>query len=79
MAYADDAEVVSQYSEVNPEDYKYGLELSNGIKINQEGQLQGPESLAVKGEYEYVSDEGKHIKVTYTADETGYHPKVEQV
>ncbi|XP_075167955.1 larval cuticle protein 9-like [Haematobia irritans] len=79
FAYAnEEAEVIKEYSEVNPEDFKYGLELSNQIRAEQEGKLQGEDNWVVKGEYEYVSKEGKHIKVTYTADETGYHPKVEQ-
>ncbi|XP_059225890.1 larval cuticle protein 9-like [Stomoxys calcitrans] len=80
FAYAnEEAEVIKEYSEVNPEDFKYGLELSNSIRAEQDGHLQGEDNWVVKGEYEYVSKEGKRIKVTYTADESGYHPKVEQV
>jgi len=26
--------------------------------------------------YEYVAPNGKTVKVVYTADETGYHPKI---
>lgn len=32
------------------------------------------EALVVSGQFEYVSPEGTPIKITYTADETGYHP-----
>ncbi|XP_005190215.1 larval cuticle protein 9 [Musca domestica] len=79
FAYAnEEAEVVKEYSEVNPEDFKYGVELTNHIRAEQEGHLQDKDNWLVKGEYEYVSKEGKHVKVTYTADEHGYHPNVEQ-
>ncbi|XP_073811740.1 larval cuticle protein 9-like [Musca autumnalis] len=79
FAYAnEEADVVKEFSEVNPEDFKYALELTNSIRAEQEGHLQDKDNWIVKGEYEYVSKDGKHIKVTYTADETGYHPNVQQ-
>ncbi|XP_005190213.1 larval cuticle protein 9-like [Musca domestica] len=79
FAYAnEEAEVVKEFSEVNAEDFKYALELTNHIRAEQEGHLQDKDNWLVKGEYEYVSKDGKHIKVTYTADEHGYHPNVEQ-
>ncbi|XP_073813459.1 larval cuticle protein 9-like [Musca autumnalis] len=79
FAYAnEEADVIKEFSEVNPEDFKYALELTNTIRAEQAGHLQDKDNWIVKGEYEYVSKDGKHIKVTYTADETGYHPNVEQ-
>nr|P14486.1 RecName: Full=Larval cuticle protein SC4 [Sarcophaga bullata] len=37
----------------------YGLELDNSIKADQEGHLEGDKTWVVKGDYEYVSKEGK--------------------
>ena len=76
VALAEDSEVVKSYSEVNPEDFKYEIELTNHIKAVQEGHLQDKDDWTVKGEYEYISKEGKPVKVTYTADKHGYRPVV---
>ncbi|EDW01618.1 larval cuticle protein 9 [Drosophila grimshawi] len=78
VAYANDAVVTKEFSEVNPDSFKYEVETSEGIKVAQSGHLKDPETIAVEGSYEYVSKEGKHVKVTYTADELGYHPEVSQ-
>ncbi|XP_061395082.1 larval cuticle protein 9-like [Musca vetustissima] len=74
----EEADIIKEFSEVNTEDFKYGFELTNKIRAIQEGHLEGEKVWIVKGEYEYVSKDGKHVKVTYTADDYGYHPKVEQ-
>uniref|UniRef100_A0A1I8QBD8 Larval cuticle protein 9 n=1 Tax=Stomoxys calcitrans TaxID=35570 RepID=A0A1I8QBD8_STOCA len=74
----EDAEIVKSESEVNVEDFKYALELTNHIKAFQEGHLQDKDNWVVKGEYEFDTKDGKHVKVTYTADDHGYHPTVEQ-
>ncbi|XP_012158251.1 larval cuticle protein LCP-30 [Ceratitis capitata] len=50
--------------------YHYQYETGNGIV----GMEQGTAGVAVKGASSYVSPEGVEIKLTYTADETGYHP-----
>ncbi|KAI8119097.1 Larval cuticle protein 9 [Lucilia cuprina] len=79
VAYAnEDANILKSEQEVNVDSFHYALELDNTIKAIQEGHLKDKDSWLVSGEYEYVSKDGKHIKVTYTADELGYHPKVEQ-
>lgn len=79
FAYAnEDANVVKSYSEVNVDNFKYELELDNTIKATQEGHLADEKTWIVKGEYEYVSKDGKHIKVHYVADENGYQPKLEE-
>ncbi|XP_075169250.1 larval cuticle protein 9-like [Haematobia irritans] len=79
FAYAnEEADVLKEFSEVNKDGFKYGLELSNHIKAIQEGHLEDKDNWVVKGEYEFVSKDGKHVKVSYHADDHGYHPTVEQ-
>uniref|UniRef100_A0A1I8Q6P0 Larval cuticle protein 9 n=1 Tax=Stomoxys calcitrans TaxID=35570 RepID=A0A1I8Q6P0_STOCA len=80
FAYAnEEADVLKEFSEVNAEDFKYALELTNSIKAQQEGHLEADkENWVVKGEYEFDTKDGKHVKVTYTADDHGYHPTVQQ-
>ncbi|XP_058976399.1 larval cuticle protein 9-like [Musca domestica] len=78
VAFAnEEADVVKEFREVNTEDFKYGYELTNKIRAFQEGHLEGEKTWLVKGEFEFVTKDGKHVKVTYTADDYGYHPKVE--
>ncbi|XP_011202020.2 pupal cuticle protein [Bactrocera dorsalis] len=50
--------------------YHYQYETGNGIS----GMEQGTAGVAIKGASSYVSPEGVAIKLSYTADETGYHP-----
>lgn len=50
--------------------YHYQYETGNGIS----GMEQGTAGVAIKGVSSYVSPEGVEIKLSYTADETGYHP-----
>ncbi|KAL5277166.1 hypothetical protein ACFFRR_002410 [Megaselia abdita] len=64
--------------------YNYRYSLSDGTKRDETGTLKevqgddGPAQIVVMtGSYEFVDDKGVVHKVTYTADETGFHPKVE--
>ncbi|XP_053964185.1 cuticular protein 47Eg [Anastrepha ludens] len=75
----EDAEVLKNESEVNPEDFHYILELDNSIKAEQAGILQGKDTWVVTGQYEHLTPEGKTVKVAYKADETGYHPHVDTI
>ncbi|XP_002063378.3 pupal cuticle protein Edg-78E [Drosophila willistoni] len=50
--------------------FSYGYEITNGIGADESGDEH-----QVKGEFHFVSKEGKPIKITYTADENGYHPQ----
>ncbi|XP_073811738.1 larval cuticle protein 9-like [Musca autumnalis] len=78
VAYAnEEADVVTEFREVNKEDFRYGFELTNKIRAFQEGHLHNKKIWIVKGQYEFISKDGKQVKVSYTADEYGYHPIVE--
>ncbi|XP_053961388.1 pupal cuticle protein [Anastrepha ludens] len=50
--------------------YHYQYETGNGIS----GMERGTGGVSVQGISSYVSPEGVPIKLSYTADETGYHP-----
>ncbi|BES92883.1 Cuticular protein [Nesidiocoris tenuis] len=57
--------------------YKYSFEGGDGTRAEQTGQLKsiGQDAGEVsQGSYSYVGDDGKTYSLTYTADETGYHP-----
>ncbi|XP_058979006.1 endocuticle structural glycoprotein SgAbd-5-like [Musca domestica] len=64
--------------------YKFRYSLSDGTKQDEAGELkdvqgeEGPVQAVVKtGSYEFTDPEGKLHRVTYTADENGFHPVVE--
>ncbi|XP_061386757.1 endocuticle structural glycoprotein SgAbd-5-like [Musca vetustissima] len=64
--------------------YKFRFSLSDGTKQDEAGELkdvqgeEGPVQAVVKtGSYEFTDPEGKLHRVTYTADENGFHPVVE--
>lgn len=65
------AEVKELKSDVREDGFDYALETSNYIRQKASGDVHGN----INGFYEFVSPEGEHVKVTYTADETGYHPE----
>ena len=52
-------------------DYHYHIKSSNGI----EQQETGVGSHDAKGEYSYTGPDGVEYKVTYVADENGFHPE----
>ncbi|XP_019893302.2 larval cuticle protein 4 [Musca domestica] len=64
------AEVKELKSDVRADGFDYALETSNSIHQ----QASGDEHGNMHGSYEYVSPEGEHVLVSYTADENGYHP-----
>ncbi|KAH8321281.1 hypothetical protein KR074_000211, partial [Drosophila pseudoananassae] len=49
--------------------FSYGFDITNGIGADEAGDEH-----QVKGEYHFTSKEGQPVKVSYTADENGYHP-----
>jgi len=68
---------------------KYNLvldsyETSNGISRNEEGVLKPAEGeaegvLAVHGSTSWTAPDGKKYEISFTADETGYHPSFKLV
>jgi hypothetical protein len=52
-------------------DYGYHVKTSNGISQNE----AGIGSHDAKGEYSYTGPDGVEYKVTYVADENGFHPE----
>ncbi|CAH4019051.1 endocuticle structural glycoprotein ABD-5-like [Pieris brassicae] len=62
--------------------YGYAWELSDGSKHEEQGQLKNQgtenESLVVQGQYTWVGPDGVTYVVTYTADENGFQPQIEQ-
>lgn len=51
--------------------FQYGLDVSNGIEAKAQGDVN-----SITGEYYLIGEDGQKIKVTYTADSTGFHPVV---
>ncbi|KAH8366111.1 hypothetical protein KR093_009203 [Drosophila rubida] len=84
---ADDAqaETVRLESENNGVDkYSFAYETSNGIARNEEGVLKPAEGeadgiLAVHGSSSWTAPDGKKYEISFTADETGYHPSFKLV
>ncbi|CAG9560420.1 unnamed protein product [Danaus chrysippus] len=62
--------------------YKFGFELSDQTKREEEGELKNAgsenESIAVKGSYSWVDKDGQVYTVNYVADENGFQPTIEQ-
>ncbi|XP_067645758.1 larval cuticle protein 65Ag1-like [Eurosta solidaginis] len=80
MAAADkDAQIVRLDSDVQPLNYQYAQETSNGIKSQETGEVRNlgteQEAIAVKGSYSYVGDDGQTYAVNYVADEYGFQPQ----
>ncbi|XP_030385577.1 larval cuticle protein 65Ag1-like [Scaptodrosophila lebanonensis] len=74
-----DAQVLRSDSDVGPESYSYGYETSNGINAQEEGHLinagSDNESIAVKGSFQFVGDDGVTYTINYVADENGFQPQ----
>lgn len=52
--------------------FQHEIGVSNGIQIKAQGNVNG-----IRGEYFLPGEDGKQIRVTYTADSTGFHPKLD--
>ncbi|XP_065368327.1 larval cuticle protein 2-like [Calliphora vicina] len=64
------AEVTNLKSDVRADGFETALDTSNHIHQAASGDEHGN----IHGDFEWVSPEGEHIKVTYVADEHGYQP-----
>jgi len=73
--------IVSQSQDgPNPDgSYKWSYESGNGIKAEEEGQLENAgsenEAIKAKGGFSYTSDDGQPISLTYVADGNGFQPE----
>nr|XP_017017870.1 larval cuticle protein 65Ag1-like [Drosophila kikkawai] len=78
-APAGDVQIVRADSEVGPENFKYEWETSDGQKADAAGELKNigseNESLAVRGSFSFVADDGQTYTVNYIADENGFQPQ----
>ncbi|XP_017841586.2 endocuticle structural glycoprotein SgAbd-5 [Drosophila busckii] len=64
--------------------YAFSYETSNGITRSEEGELKPGEGdaegvISVHGSTSWTAPDGKKYEVSFTADETGYHPTVKLV
>ncbi|KAH8314824.1 hypothetical protein KR074_000836 [Drosophila pseudoananassae] len=79
LALANDATIDKLESEVLPESFNYEYKTSDGQQGEASGKLNYPgsdhESLAVKGSYSFVGDDGVTYTVSYIADENGFQPQ----
>ncbi|XP_019872733.1 flexible cuticle protein 12 [Aethina tumida] len=59
--------------------FRYAYETSNGIAAEEQGQIinanTDAESIAVRGQFQYVGPDGVLYRVTYIADENGFQPQ----
>ncbi|CAD7090698.1 unnamed protein product [Hermetia illucens] len=65
------AEITGYSSDLSPDgSYHYVYQTSNGIAAEE----SGVGAHQAQGGFSYTSPEGAPIKVSYTADENGFHP-----
>ncbi|KAM7344116.1 larval cuticle protein 2-like, partial [Cochliomyia hominivorax] len=64
------AEVTNLKSDVRADGFDSVLDTSNHIHEAASGDEHGN----IHGDFEWISPEGEHIKVSYVADEHGYQP-----
>ncbi|KAI8040837.1 endocuticle structural glycoprotein ABD-5 [Drosophila gunungcola] len=74
------AETLKLESENTGDKYSFAYETSNGISRSETGEVKpgaGEEdgSLSVQGSTSWSAPDGKKYEISFTADETGYHPK----
>ncbi|XP_062134009.1 flexible cuticle protein 12-like [Drosophila sulfurigaster albostrigata] len=64
---------------IGTDGFKYGYETSNGISVQEEGQLQNAgsenEAISVRGQYQYTGPDNIVYQVSYVADENGFQPQ----
>ncbi|XP_064292101.1 uncharacterized protein LOC128670911 [Plodia interpunctella] len=80
QAPAEPIPILRQESQVNPDgSYQYSYETGNGINAEEQGSLKnvGAEepALQVQGQFQYPSEEGGNIQLTYVANENGFQPQ----
>ncbi|CAG7828918.1 unnamed protein product [Allacma fusca] len=84
LAAPQDVQILkSEQDVVAPERFRYDVVLSDQTEYKQSGLISNPQEpdqekreLQVEGQYSFVSKEGDKVRVSYTADATGYKPLV---
>ncbi|KRF97939.1 uncharacterized protein Dwil_GK26932 [Drosophila willistoni] len=66
----DEAQIVKQVVDINPESYNWSFETSDGTSQSASGDEHGS-----KGSASWLSPEGEHVQIQYVADENGYQPQ----
>ncbi|XP_017071609.1 endocuticle structural glycoprotein ABD-5 [Drosophila eugracilis] len=74
------AETIKLESENTGDKYSFSYETSNGISRTETGEVkpgagEDDGSLSVQGSTSWSAPDGKKYEISFTADETGYHPK----
>lgn len=72
---------------LNFDNISFRFESEDGIARNEVGELKEaldeenkPHTVVVvRGSYTYKTADGKDITITYTADETGFHPEGDSI
>ncbi|XP_046960688.1 endocuticle structural glycoprotein SgAbd-8-like [Vanessa cardui] len=79
QAPAEPIPIVRQDSEINGDgSYQYSFETGNGISADEKGEVKkvgDVDTLAVSGQFQYPSEDGQNIQLTYVADENGFQPQ----
>ncbi|XP_047526936.1 endocuticle structural glycoprotein ABD-4-like [Vanessa atalanta] len=79
QAPAEPIPIVRQDSEINGDgSYQYSFETGNGISADEKGEVKkvgDVDTLAVSGQFQYPSQDGQNIQLTYIADENGFQPQ----
>ncbi|XP_026486354.1 endocuticle structural glycoprotein SgAbd-8-like [Vanessa tameamea] len=79
QAPAEPIAIVRQDSEINGDgSYQYSFETGNGISADEKGEVKkvgDVDTLAVSGQFQYPSEDGQNIQLTYIADENGFQPQ----
>lgn len=75
-----EVDIVRQDSDVEPEGFKFGVELTDGTKHDAAGKLNHIDSehaeLEVHGSFSWVDEKtGQKFTVDYVADKNGFQPK----
>ncbi|CAH0727811.1 unnamed protein product, partial [Brenthis ino] len=71
--------ILRQDSQVNADgSYQYAFETGNGISADEKGDLKkvgDVDALEVSGQFQYPSEDGSNIQLTYIANENGFQPQ----
>ncbi|XP_026486355.1 larval cuticle protein LCP-17-like [Vanessa tameamea] len=72
--------ILRQDSDISPDgSFRYAYETGNGIAAEANGALRniGAEepALQIQGNFQYPSEDGSPIQLSYIADENGYQPQ----